>query len=63
MGTHTLHPKNPCPRREMTDLLMKNFYLGVEILKELIKLVTRALKTSFFEINAILGPLEHTHVL
>ena len=40
---------------------MKNLYLGVEIPKELIKMFTRALKTLLFEINAILGPLEHTH--
>ena len=46
----------------MSDLLMKNFYLGVEIPKELIKLVTRALKALLFDINAILGPLGHTHV-
>ncbi len=48
----------------MSDLLMKNFYSGVEIPKELIKLVTRALKALIFEINAILllGPLGHTHV-
>tara|TARA_B100001079_G_C16246521_1_gene441374 strand:- start:241 stop:486 length:246 start_codon:yes stop_codon:yes gene_type:complete len=52
----------PCPGRKTWDLLMKNFYLGVNIPKELIKLLSRHLDALLFEIKAVLGPLGHTHV-
>ena len=51
-----------CPKKPQNGPFEENFYLGAEIPKELIKLVTRALKRLLFKINAILGPLEHTHV-